>query len=438
MEPRPRATSSLAAGIEPSLDSKKPRSSHAMPRSRTTSAVKCDFPGRLLRDAAAASGRSSRLQRVEFGSAEDAGRPPRKASARAWAAWIAAATSAGCEAAREPGTWRPLFLSAGAGATIDDSVGAVGIAVGTAASGALAPGSTDNDAGMATGSRPGAASSSSARGMGSGIAAGAAGAAEIAAMRAACIALPSRNWITTAEARAAQQSRTSPSSLPLFLVGATDPCRWGARYPSAEPAARPCGVGAPSGWKAPVAANPGLTPTTPRARGAGAGACRTLILLATGLRTCPGPSSRESVARSRSNAFGDATISGAGDDSPRFVCPPLGGSALIRPRCRIAPAVRSDVLTGGNAAGGSERPRSAPAMGRTSMVAAGCGASSTGSGAQPGNVSRKSVAANGLMRPEPLSLGLASTLNPLVTAVDRGRAKASIVGIPANGHMTKL
>jgi len=72
------------------------------------------------------------------------------------------------------------------------------------------------------------------------------------------------------------------------------------------------------------------------------------------------------------------------------------------------------------------------------MVEAGCGASSGGSGAQPGNVSRKSDAANGLMRPEPLSLGLAATLNPLVTSVDREQAKASIVGIQANGHMTKL
>jgi hypothetical protein len=96
------------------------------------------------------------------------------------------------------------------------------------------------------------------------------------------------------------------------------------------------------------------------------------------------------------------------------------------------------VLTGGSAGGGSERPRSAPAMGRTNIVEAGCGASSRGSGAQLGNVSRKSVAANGLMRPEPMSLGLAATLNPPVTSVDRERARASIVGIPDNGHMTKL
>lgn len=382
----------------------------------------------------------ARGHRVEFGSTEDAGRPPRNASARAWAAWIAAAMSAGCDVARGLRRRRSRFLSVEAGATVDGSVGAAGIAVGSAASEALGPGSTDKDAGMATGSRLGAARSSSARVMGCEIAAVAAGAAEIALLRAACIALPSHRWITTAEARAAQQSRTSPSSLPLLLVGATGLGRWAARarYASTGPPVRLRGVGATSGWKAPLAANPGLTSKAPGARGAGMGAGSTLILLATGLWACPDPTSRGSLARSRSNEFGDATNSAAGDDSPRFVCPPSGGSSLIRPGRRPTPAARSDVLTGGSAGGDSERPRSAPAMGRTSMVEAGCGASSGGSGAQPGNVSRKSVAANGLMRPEPLSLGLAATLNPLVTSVDRGRAKASIVGIQANGHMTKL
>jgi hypothetical protein len=171
----------------------------------------------------------ARVHRVEFWSTEDAGRPPRNASARAWAAWIAAAMSAGCDVARGVRIRRSRFLSVGAGAAVDDLVGAAGIAVGSAASGPLAPGSTDKDAGMATGSRPGAASSSSARVRGCEIAAVAAGAAEIAAMRAACIALPSHGWITTAEARAAQQSRTSPSSLPLLLVGATGLGRWAAR-----------------------------------------------------------------------------------------------------------------------------------------------------------------------------------------------------------------
>lgn len=137
--------------------------------------------------------------------------------------------SAGCDVARGLRRRRSRFLSVGAGAPVDDSLGAAGIAVGSAASEALAPGSTDKDAGMATGSRLGAARSSSARVMGCEIAAVAAGAAEIAAMRVACIALPSHRWITAAEARAAQQSRTSPSRLPLLLVGATGLGRWAAR-----------------------------------------------------------------------------------------------------------------------------------------------------------------------------------------------------------------
>jgi hypothetical protein len=352
---------------------------------------------------------------------------------------MAAVTSIGVEAACGPPTWGLRFRSAWAGTAVEDSVcGAAGKAVGAAASEALAPSSNGEDAAKAIDPGADAARSSISGVMASGIVAGTAGAAEAAAMRAACIALPSRTCIATAEAKTAPPSSTRPSLLRVFFMGATGLGRWGVGATSLwsrGPPVRLCGVGAPSGRKAPQAAKPALTSTAPRAVGASARAGWTLNLGDVGLRVDAGPSSRTGVAPPVLNALGDATFRGVGRDSPRFVCLPLTGISGVRPGSRGSPAARS--LTGGGPGGGSERPCAAPAMGSTSMLAAGCGTSSRGSGAQ-GKVSTKSVAAKGLMRPEPLSLGLASTLNPLVASVDSGPARASIVGTPANERMTEL